>query len=93
MAQVRVKWWIVLSRVVSIEVPQSGGNFLTLGDCQIQREDFSPCSLLEKYYMNNVDTVIPNIFKKKIYRSYEVCCLYGFFVYHILSWGLGWCSG
>jgi len=41
-AQVIIKWWIVLSRVVSIEVPQNGGNFLTLGDCQIQREDFFP---------------------------------------------------
>jgi len=25
----------------------------------------------------------------KIYRSYEVCCLYGFFVYHILSYSFG----
>jgi hypothetical protein len=25
----------------------------------------------------------------KIYRSYEVCCLYGFFIYHILSYSFG----
>jgi hypothetical protein len=25
-----------------------------------------------------------------IYRSYEVCCLYGFFVYHILSYSFGY---
>jgi len=26
---------------------------------------------------------------RKIYRSYEVCCLYGCFVYHILSYSFG----
>jgi len=26
---------------------------------------------------------------KKIFRSYEVCCLYGFFIYHILSYCFG----
>jgi hypothetical protein len=66
MTQVRVKWWIVLSRVVSIEVPQNGGKFLTLGDCQIQRDDFSPCSFLEKCCVNTINTVIPNVFKKFI---------------------------
>lgn len=60
-----------MSRVVSIEVPQNGGNFLTLGDCEIQREEFFPCSLLEKYYMNTIDTVITNIFKKSIIFLYS----------------------
>jgi hypothetical protein len=32
-----------------------------------------------KSLSNRVSNII------RMYRSYEVCCLYGFFVYHILS--------
>ena len=38
----------------------------SLSDCQILEEDFAPSSVLKKYYVNIIDTVIPNIFKKFI---------------------------
>jgi hypothetical protein len=43
---------------------------------------FSAC-----VYYNDLTAMILTL--TIIYRSYEVCCLYGFFVYHILSCSFG----
>jgi len=38
---------------------------------------------------NSVSTIIRRYIYIYIYRSYKVCCLYGFFVCHILPYSFG----